>query len=384
MQRISDMRQQRSERGVVSIFIVLFAAIFMVVITVSFLLVMMRDQQQATQYDLSQNAYDSAMSGVSDAERAVALCAATPSLAGCNQLTTGGCQTLGNIAGLGVTFSMAPDGNKEYPIQTTSGGSNDLNQAYTCVTVDTHPSDYQANVNEGVPLVIPLQANASVSQLNFSWQKATTSVTPSYPTSSATGLLNYTAWNQTPNNYPPVMQLQLLRLGSGGSVTLSDLDGQAAETALLYPQNGSLGTSSPSSINFSTDARQKPSSLQPVNCYHDAIKGDQCFATLKDGSNPMVSTSGPAALYLVMTPIYGNASITVGLNSGNYFENLQASVDSTGRANDLFRRVQARVDLVPHPTYPNAAVSLQGPLCKNFTVIPSGATNNGGATCAWR
>lgn len=375
------MRQQRGERGVVSIFIVIFAAIFMVVITVSFLLVMMRDQQQATQYDLSQNAYDSAMSGVSDAERAIALCAANPALAGCNQLTTGGCQTLGNIATLGVSFSTAPDGNKEYPIQTTAGGNNDLNQAYTCVTVDTHPTDYKANVTEGVPLMIPLQANTSLSQLNFSWQKATASATPVYPTSTATGLLKYTTWNQNPNTYPPVMQLELIRIASNGSVTLSDLDGQSAETVLMYPQNGSLGSASPSSVDFGVDARQKPSTIQPVNCYTDPTQGNQCFAALKDGANPMVSTSSPASLYLVMTPIYGDAAVTVSLpGSGNYFENLQASVDSTGRANDLFRRVQARVDLVPHPTYPNAALSLQGPLCKDFTVIPGGVQSN---TCTW-
>ncbi|HEU0266514.1 MAG TPA: hypothetical protein VFQ70_02710 [Candidatus Saccharimonadaceae bacterium] len=375
------MRQQRGERGVVSIFIVIFAAIFMVVITVSFLLVMMRDQQQATQYNLSQNAYDSAMAGVSDAERAIALCASNPNHAGCNQINGGGCQTLGNPRlGLGVTFSDV-NGNEEYPIQTTMGGNNPLNQAYTCVTINTQPNDYQANVSAGTPLIIPLQATAQATLLNFSWKSENSSATPSYPKSpTQTGLLNFKAWSQPSTNYPPVMQLELIRLGPGGTVTLSDLDGQSAKTLLLYPMKG---LASRSSLNFSTYSRLQPSQLQAVNCYDDPNDGNQCYATLSDGGNPMVSTSGAPSVYLVMMPIYRDAAVTVGFPqpSSNSFENLQAVVDSTGRANDLFRRVQARVDIIPHPTtYPNAAVSLQGPLCKDFTVTPSGVQNN---TCTW-
>lgn len=390
MWQVSEMKAQHRERGVVSIFIVIFAAIFMVVITVSFLLVMMRDQQQATQYNLSQNAYDSAMSGVSDAERAIALCGANPGNAGCGQLDSGSCQTLNNIAGLGVGFSKV-DGNEEYQIQTAADGSNKLNLAYTCVMINTQPDNYQANILEGVPLVIPLQANGQATALNFSWQREIPQATPSYPTT--TGLLDHASWNDATHNYPPVMQLELIRIGSNGSVKLSDLDKQApgdnqsAETLMLYPIKDLVaGNPSPSTlVDFATDVRQQPSALRPVNCYDDpSTNGNQCYARLIDRGKQMVSTNGTQSLFLVMTPIYGNAAVTLSPSGGSYLTNIQASVDSTGRANDLFRRVQARVDTIPHPaTYPNAAVSLQGPLCKNFTVLPNSYTNNGGQACVW-
>jgi len=54
---------------------------------------------------------------------------------------------------------------------------------------------------------------------------------------------------------------------------------------------------------------------------------------------------------------------------GTQFDGVQPSIDSTGRANDLFRRVETRVDLVDtNFPFPEAAVDLTGNLCKDFLV----------------
>lgn len=117
----------RDQRGVVSIFIVLFAAIFMTIITVSFLSVMTHDQRQATTSNLTQNAYDSAMAGVEDAKRAIARCQNQPSASGCEKINSGDCTTLTEVGVVGQPLKT--DGNnEEYPLQQ-SEGDNTLNQA---------------------------------------------------------------------------------------------------------------------------------------------------------------------------------------------------------------------------------------------------------------
>ena len=77
------LNREQKESGAVSMFVVIFAMLIITVITISFLRLMMVDQQQASDNDLSQSAYDSAQAGVEDAKRALLhyqqVCSTTPS-----------------------------------------------------------------------------------------------------------------------------------------------------------------------------------------------------------------------------------------------------------------------------------------------------------------
>ena len=60
---------KKFHKGGVSIFIVVIVAVLVSIVSVSFLRLMLRDQEQASRLDLSQSAYDSAQAGVEDAKR---------------------------------------------------------------------------------------------------------------------------------------------------------------------------------------------------------------------------------------------------------------------------------------------------------------------------
>lgn len=362
------------QRGVVSIFIVIFSAIFMTIITVSFLSVMMHDQKQATQNDLSQNAYDSAMAGVEDAKRAIVKCEQNPGAPGCD-LMNNDSTDCNMLSAIGIVHPDTTSGNNsEYPLQQNEA-DNTLNQAYTCVIINSKPSDYKADLTLANPLVIPLRSDTPVDSMKFQWQTTDNTVgagaSPSLPLADI-NLLTYSDW-RTEKHYPAVMRLQLIRIN--GTTNFSDLDGSAVETVFLYP-NEQIISGSPTNVDFSIDKRRgTPNVPRPVGCDASSYI---CSANLKDDGKAVTEKPNSAqSLYLVMTPLYSNASVTLTLPGSARFQGLQAAVDSTGRASDLFRRVEARVDLIPHPTYPNAALSLKGPLCKNFVVTPkaSGFTN---------
>jgi Tfp pilus assembly protein PilX len=365
----------QSQRGAVSIFIVIFTALLVTIVTTSFVQLMLGNQKQATDNDLSQSAYDSALAGVEDAKRALVKlkeCQQKGGGSGCNSLKAAlnslKCESL-DAAG------VADFVNGEVPVQASSP---DLNQAYTCVTVQVTTKWYEgelANADTGDSVVIPLDGVGDpddLKQIRVSWFSRDDLDTGASPTfdNMPLDLPASSAW---PATQPPVLRTQLIQF-SKGTIDLGEFSKAGtkdAKTLFLYP---ALTPGGSDTANYNTDTRRDASGRngpKPVTCQANLAvnkPGYLCSVTID------LPDIADREAYLQLAAYYNGTHYKVELlGDGGVidFDGVQPIVDSTGRADDLFRRVKARV-LVSNAgnpsTYPDAALSLGKNLCKDFFI----------------
>lgn len=392
---MSKHRQQSNQRGAVSIFIVIFTALLVTVISVSFIRVMIQTQQQAITADLSQSAYDSALAGVEDAKRLLVTydreCrqAETPSdrCAALDQLlrVNNPCNT---IQLSGIEGSPA---DSEVLVKKDEGDTA-LDQAYTCVKVMIETNDYIGNVTREKSRIIPLKGKSDFNQVVLEWysqvdlQNSGNNPGEKHVDLSDAGsgmvLPKLDDW---PANRPSLLRAQLMQFGN--TFKLSDFDKTTdntsnAHTLFLYPSTVGHDVTNPADFGSDTRISQSAGVLQPVACDRNfsSTTIDKKFACSVTLTLPPVvgGTDATRTAYLRLDPIYNNLThFSVRLqNSGELvkFKDVQPIIDSTGRANDLFRRVQSRVelenDLFP---YPESAIDLSSSLCKVFLVTDNPA-----------
>jgi Tfp pilus assembly protein PilX len=389
---------KNGQSGAVSLFVVIFAALLMTIVTVSFVQFMLRDQQQATTNDLSQSANDAALAGVEDAKRLLLLdqsCrdgTASPSvnctvIANALTPTPGQNETACNtLAAAGIVGET----NNETIVQQSIGDNAEkLNEAYTCVkvAVNTEDVDKYLPVNESV--FVPITGAGTFDRVEVSWfsradvSEDTTSTTVGFPTTGPNVSLPRvgTKWQF---NYPPLLRTQLIQ--TGGSFSLTDFDDSQpgnrsnANTLFLYPSQ--TGTENK---DFALDARKSPTNIpQQIRCEDDFMDAEYvCKATILLPS-PIDSNTANRNGYLRLTALYNGAFARVKLFNGSdpvRFDRVQPIVDATGRANDVFRRVQARVELTGDFEYPEAALDIAGDLCKNFTITDTEDGYSNESTC---
>lgn len=379
------MNKIYKQSGSVSLFVVIFATLLITVVTVSFVRIMVQSQQQASSTDLSQSAYDSAQAGVEDAKRALLRYQSI-----CNQfgqssiecdnariaidsLTTGCNDAVLTLSDVGVS-------DDEVKINI-NGNDNKLDQAYTCVKIITQTDDYTGLLIQDSSKFIPLVGVTDFDSIKIEWfnlnDKTNSSVPFDIPTvASGTSLLSQDNWTVTKINRPSIMRAQLIQFNSSG-FSIGDFETNTSvngsnNTLFLYPSTIVAATK-----NFSDNVRKTAISAPvQINCSSDALNYS-CSSTVL---LPKQVKDADHTQYLNLTSLYKSAHYRITLwNAGVpvKFDNIQPAVDSTGRANDLFRRVQSRVELtnINFP-YPAAEINITGNLCKDFAITDDPAVYN--------
>ena len=248
----------KRQKGAVSIFIVLFATMLFVAISIGFAIFMMRDQDRATDNDLSRSALDSAQAGVEDAKRVLAKyndCternAGSPECVDLITTVRGGkCDTVAKILGGGQV-----EGDK---IIRQSNNDEQLQQAYSCVKITPDTEDVVKSIKDESDMkIIPLKGVSNYDVVEVTWSKKSEGISYDFSQGSKNRRLNslnvrnksnqvtaqlptYEHWDE---KWGAVMRVQAISYNAG-DVNLRDLDGNA-RTVFLYPDNKvSRGSSS--------------------------------------------------------------------------------------------------------------------------------------------
>ncbi len=366
-----------NQKGAVSLFVIIFAALLISVVTVSFTRLMISEQQQAVVVDLSKSANDSALAGVEDVKRAMVQyqeClnseSSTPVCASLmSDINSKECNKF-------VSSIVSFNGDEVLVQQSTNDLS--LNQAYTCTLVKMQTTDFKGSLQPNGSKIIPLVGAKAFKSVTIRWfsNGDTQNVSNVDLEKKSTSQPLYTNW---PIDRPPIMRVQLMQYGT--NFTLSSFDENFSEgisnngTVFLYP-NGTKGAALPD--NTSPDevgiyGPRKSATITPdsITCSGDISAGG--YACSAQINLPEPIGGGNRNAFIRLSSIYQGSSYSVELNdsSGDIvnFDGVQPEIDSTGRANDIFRRVKSRVEMAdPNYPYPGAAVDISGNFCKNFVV----------------
>ena len=383
----------KNKRGAASFYIVAFSTLILVVIATSFAMVIMSEMTRTMHDDLSQSAYDSALAGVEDAKVAFSnyqRCAEANFPDGeckriqgimehpeCdmvkrmlytdkkyNERIDNGEQTLGGI----VTTSVS---------KTTT-----TNQAYTCVKILTELADYRSSLGTKTgKYVQTIRAGVedggtnTVNKIRFSWYLKKNNNPIAYNNITDSGVVGF----GTAASIPPTIEMQIVQTGS--SFNLSDFDStdRGTDRATLYfvpsskedsaknlngsnyigVYNGAINTISSERVIKTND---RYVSNKPFMVYCNDRGEFYCSVEInlpapvrgesRANNTFLISVSIPYrdpdtdfSLELVCSDGGGcGGEMASGSSDAVKLKNIQVAIDSTGRANDLYRRVETRLE----------------------------------------
>ncbi len=339
------MKDIKSESGIVSIMVTMVMLIVISLIVLGLAEISQTEQRNTTDSQLSDQAFYSAESGVNDAVTAI------------ESLVSSG-QTV--PAKLSCTNSSSPPYNFTGIVNTV------YNDYYTCLTINPSPSTLSYPVNTQ-STVIPLTSSSAINSITLTWTT---------PTGLGAGNCNITKDHFVPanpiSNWPcnfPVLRVDLLdangQLERNVSSTTNDWSTDTA-TMFFMPTFGSADP------NPSLNER---GTVVEAHCTQTINPQPTCSAT--------INLSGGTSYYMRETALYkSGSSLTVTANGGAVsFNGVQVVIDSTGKAQDILKRIRVAVDLTAANAniLPSGALISEDSVCKEYSVSGSlfSMTNSG-------
>lgn len=336
------------EDGFASIIIVLTLVIILGLMMLGFGKLMRNEQRSALDRQLSTQAFYAAESGVHDA-----------------------------IYALQNGFSGSTTGcNPALPGISSSAVGTSTGAKYTCLSVDTQPTnlEYGSLTSADSKYIIFMgekldrSGEAVVSAIKFSWQ-GTTSGSQTFRPAGTNDFPAQANWkNGTTNVDPGVLRISITPIANSfTSDTLRD----NTYTVYLYPSAG-VGTVSTSYIAGSANWNQQGQIIN--NACNSSNTPKQCniLITGLNSSRYIIRAKSIYATNDLMLTAYADNGATSPLR----FVGAQALIDSTGKAQDVLRRIQVHVPVSTQYYMPEGALDAASSVCKLLLVAPGGASTD--------
>lgn len=388
--------------GAASFYIVAFSTLILMVIATSFAAVIISEVTRTSNDDLSQSAYDSALAGIEDAKLAFY------SYQNCLLNDADGCESIINLMENPkleeecevVELILGRPGNI-----VESNVGNNMEQEYTCVTMDTTPPDYRAELS-AKNMVKVMRAKfdgvdaSDIKYVKISWFSNKDDKNLNWKNKSSFRSLSGSAPT------PPTISLALVQTSK--KFTLADFEtsrnGQTDRGMVyLMPSNTSGGNDFGADVWTKSNNKAYQNTPYKVFCSDNPDAEFVCSATFAlpepvggDRNNdtfmfvvglPYGKPDTDFALEFfcgsgVCNPEIRQAAETGEVASGDakqaFLKDVQIEVDSTGRANDLYRRVVTRLESMD-----DFALSIMGPLELLGDTGSVALEKNEPVTCEW-
>ena len=412
--------------GAASFYIVAFSTLILVIIAASFATAIVSEVMRSSNDDLSQSAYDAALAGVEDAKLAFnnywncikdGAVYDTAALSNGDDVTCqdivywmrhyqvedGGCDMVGHI--LGRIDKHVTDSETGVPVE--EGENNNMEQAYTCTIIRTNLGDYRASLSpsENYRVITPEfdegKTAKDVAYVKFNWYLNNDETDYNY-SNIVNGAVAFPSLN-TGVPVPPVMSLQLIQTADTFSLQqlISKNSGALTDRAAVFL----VPTDANSQANMSTSsgetyvgiygqhtifegAGQKTDYMNLLSQGQIANTNDHskdlpftvrcdkndeyACSTMMHLPEPINGGRNEKTFALVVALPYGQPETDFSLEfydrSGNLLTlgRTQIAIDSTGRANDLYRRIETRLETTDN--------SMEFP----FYALQLGGSSNGG------
>lgn len=292
--------------------------------------------------------------------------------------------------------------------KTGAGGETTTNQAYTCVIINTDLNDYRTTLTASKRIqtmrgAVGMGATNDVKKIKLSWYSVRNDNKNSLKFTNFNGsMVTFPAFGSSTISVPPTVELQIVQ--TGANFTLGQFDqtgpGQTNRGTLYLVPTDNKNKASGSAENYigiwngganyvlanqvvKTNDHWVMNRAFLTYCDRNSTAEFYCSVEIEVpapmGGGPrsndtfMISVSLPyqqpdtdfsIELYCADGSVCGRTNGDTDSGKPGKITNSQIAIDSTGRANDLYRRVETRLetaDTTFGAGYPYYALEILGP-----------------------